>query len=654
MNLTGLDWLIVVGMLFIMLSGVWLSKGYMRSVADFLAAGRTAGRYVISMASGMAGLGAVSIVGTMEMNYIAGFSMTWWGFTTAVVVLFVTATGWVVYRFRETRALTLAQFFEMRYSRRFRIFAGFLAFLSGIINFGIFPAVGARFFIYFCGLPWHFNVLGVSVPTFPLIMVILLSISLYFVFSGGQVAVIITDFVQSVFVNFVFVAIVLLLFGMFRWNQIAEGLASAPANASLINPFHTSHVEDFNFWYFLIGVIGIVYSTMSWQGTQGYNSSAKSAHEAKMAAVLSNWRGFPQTIFLLFVPIVAYVVMHHTAFSDTASQVQSVLQHVSNKAIRSQLTVPLVLTKLLPPGFMGAFTAVMLAAFVTTHDTYLHSWGSIVIQDVVMPLRGRPFEPKQHIRYLRLAILGVALFIFFFSLLFQQSEYIFLFFAVTAAIFVGGSGAVIIGGLYWKYGTTAAAWAAMLTGSTISVAGIVLNQIYKDFPINGQWFWGIAMAASSLVYVLVSLIGKREPFNMDALLHRGKYAVEGERKVVASVRSRILETFGFGPEFTRGDKIIYAVTYAWIFFWFFVFVVGTIYNLAHDVPDSTWMSFWKVYTLINVVLAIVVLIWFTVGGVKDLREMAQVLKTMKRDDRDDGFVVDHRSRADALEQEVSA
>ncbi len=38
------------------------------------------------------------------MNYIAGFSMTWWGFTMSVVILVVTVSGWVIYRFRQTRA----------------------------------------------------------------------------------------------------------------------------------------------------------------------------------------------------------------------------------------------------------------------------------------------------------------------------------------------------------------------------------------------------------------------------------------------------------------------------------------------------------------------------------------------------------------------
>ena len=89
------------------------------------------------------------------------------------------------------------------------------------------------------------------------------------------------------FVNVVFVIILLFLFFQFSWTDIQDTLVSVPAEQSKINPFHTSEVENFNFWYFCIGVLGVLYGAMSWQGTQGYNASAKSAHEAKMGGVLT-------------------------------------------------------------------------------------------------------------------------------------------------------------------------------------------------------------------------------------------------------------------------------------------------------------------------------------------------------------------------------
>ena len=42
MNMAPLDWTIVVAVLGVMVAGVLLSRSHMRSVADFLAAGRTA------------------------------------------------------------------------------------------------------------------------------------------------------------------------------------------------------------------------------------------------------------------------------------------------------------------------------------------------------------------------------------------------------------------------------------------------------------------------------------------------------------------------------------------------------------------------------------------------------------------------------------
>ena len=687
-NLSFIDWLIVALVLAGMIYSVSMTKGLMKSVTDFLSAGRTAGRYVLSVSSGVAGLGAISIVMFMEMGFVAGFALSWWGLSQGIIILAITMSGWVIYRFRMTRSLTLAQFFEKRYSRNFRIFAGIVAFFAGIINFGIFPAVGAQFFINYCGLPESF----LGIPMYPLVMILLLGVALYFVYTGGQIAVIIADFFQGVFVTLVLFGIALFLFFNVSWDQVTESLEQTPLklareeiadlrledsfealtedeqnkkifdinnkyeNSSRINPFKTSHVEDFNFWYFLIGIIGVMYGTLGWQGSQGYNSSAKSAHEAKMGSVLAGFRGLPQGLFMFLVPVLVYVFMNHPDYQSVADSVNSSLASLSTDTLRSQMRAPFVLSEVLPVGLLGAFAALMLAAFISTHDTYLHSWGSIFIQDVIMPFREKPFDKDTHIKVLRYSIFGVAVFIFLFSLLFSQSQKIALYFAVTAAIFSGGCGAVIIGGLYWDRGTTAAAWTAMVVGAVIGVGGTLVKQVSSDWladpasyqtmksillflqNINGQEYWGIGMAASSLSYVTVSLAGPEKRMNMDKLLNRGKYSIDGEVKVVNEEPDLGWKIFGMGKEFTKTDKLIYIVNYAWTGMWTIVFIVGTIYNLSNPVSNSSWMAYWKYYIYINIVVCAVIIVWFTLGGFSDLRQMIKSLKSERRDHGDDGWV----------------
>ena len=63
------------------------------------------------------------------------------------------------------------------------------------------------------------------------------------------------------------------------------------------------------------------YGTLSWQGHQAYNSSAKSAHEAKMAAVLGDIRWKPQGLFIFLVPVLTIIFMNHFEFTYVADSV---------------------------------------------------------------------------------------------------------------------------------------------------------------------------------------------------------------------------------------------------------------------------------------------------------------------------------------------
>ena len=171
-----------------------------------------------------------------------------------------TPSGWVIYRYWQTRAMTFAQFFEMRHSRNFR--GSRTGRVQRIINYGIFPAVAARFFIALCGLPDAIAIGGFSLDTFPLLMAVMLATALVFVF-GGQIAVIVTHSLQGSFANVVFPVVIRYLLWPFL-SKIETALLAAPEGRSS-STLDLSREEN-NIWYWVITVIVLFYGMMSWQG----------------------------------------------------------------------------------------------------------------------------------------------------------------------------------------------------------------------------------------------------------------------------------------------------------------------------------------------------------------------------------------------------
>jgi SSS family solute:Na+ symporter len=335
------------------------------------------------------------------------------------------------------------------------------------------------------------------------------------------------------------------------------------------------------------------------------------------------------------------------------------------------MRVPVALAHALPVGLKGAFACIMFFAMLACDGSYMHSWGGILIQDIILPFRKRPFSPEQHIRLLRWSIVGVGVFAFLFGLFFNQTEYILMFFAITGSIFLGGSGCAVLGGLYWKKGTTAAAWTSMIAGSVLATGGIVLQQCWKSmqprlvtvfhdgcvhnylaqhpdkFPINGQIVGFIAMCAAILLYVTVSLLTRTTDFDMDRMLHRGRYASGAQSAgPVIPIRGgfRWGAVLGFDSEFSRGDKLISISVFAWSMFWFLVFVVGSIWYLWRPWSLETWGRYWFISSiLLPLLVGVITSVWLTWGGVRDLRRLFRDLRTSERNALDDGMVINHHN-----------
>lgn len=213
-----LDWCIVAGLWALLIAVLIYCQRYIKNSADFLAAGRCAGRYMLSISQGIAGFAVVNSVATFEMFYQAGFSSTWWAMLSAPLGLVLALVAWVTYRLRETRCFTLAQFFEVRYSRRFRVGAGILTWFSGIVNYGIFPAVSVRFFMFFCRLPEHYTFLGINWDVYAVLLTVAIATGALFAMFGGQVAIMVTDFLQGIFCNIAFIVFIFFIFNLGKWD----------------------------------------------------------------------------------------------------------------------------------------------------------------------------------------------------------------------------------------------------------------------------------------------------------------------------------------------------------------------------------------------------------------------------------------------------
>ncbi len=766
-----IDWLIVCIPLLIVGFIGFRTQRYVKGVSDFLTAGRVAGRYVVAVANGEAAMGLISLVAMFEMYYKSGFALSFWSAVAMPMSVLMALTGFCIYRFRETRAMTMGQFFGMRYSKSFRIFAAVLQSISGIINYAIFPAVGARFLIYFCGLPLKVYIFGYAFPTFALVMAGFLSIAVLIVMLGGQITIMVTDCVQGILSYPMYVIVVVYILVHFSWfDQMAPTLLNREPGKSMLNPYDISKLRDFNVFYVLVGIFGGILNRMSWSGNQGYNAAAATPHEQKMGNILGSWRSGFSVMMYILLAIAAYTFLNNSDFSKPANNVRNelsrkVMNDVADKAefaevrsqaeqylqtgeispamqirldqvaaednlqngnnknsdktpapkidhadplavvqtalksenrgeaksfgtIFNQMRVPMALKEMLPIGITGVFCAIMIFLLISTDTTYMHSWGSIIVQDVILPFRSEPFTPKQQLLLLRCVIAGVAIFAFLFSFLFGQIDYILMFFAITGAIYCGGAGPAIVFGLYWKRGTTAGAFGALIGGGAVAVGGIFAQKYWMDhiypflvnhgminavrwfletvskpfhpyivwtvtpdkFPINSMEFYLLSMLVALGLYFGLSFLTCRKPFNMDRMLHRGKYRREGTelQKEKLTVRNALKTLLGIDSQYTRGDKALTWSVFIYTFVWQFgSFVVLVIWNAFSPWPNSWWANWFLFYNIILAgAIGIVTTVWFTIGGTIDLSRMFKRLKEKEVNVLDDGRVVGHVSAED--------
>ena len=364
------------------------------------------------------------------------------------------------------------------------------------------------------------------------------------------------------------------------------------------------------------------------------------------------------------------------------------------RTVYNQMLFASGMREMLPAGMIGLFCLLMVLAMLSTDDSRIFGSALTVAQDVVMPLIKRSLSGKEHLRLLRWAAVFVGICFFIGSSFMAQLDYIRLFVTTMCIIWMGGCGPVMIFGLYSRFGTTAGAWTSLLTGLFMALFYVAVTQcwthIYQllikwgildevtsfievcsrpfepyivwrmspvKFPINANEYYFLTMLITLILYITVSFLNKREPFNLDRMLYRGKYNLDNKQveKVRWNWKSVWGNLIGITPEFSRGDKVI-----AWSIFGYsivFQFIISFVGVIIWNAFFWKWsMVEWGWYFLITTlvvpgIIAAIVAVWFGLGIIVDFRHFFRDIKNRKINELDNGRVEGNMSLADKKELE---
>lgn len=513
-HFTTLDLMVMGVPLVIVFVVALMMRRYLRSVADFLAASRCAGRYVMCVSAAEIGAGVAGLVGGWEVFQTTGFAIGFWSGYVGFIYFLLALTAVVGYRFRETRCLTFHQFFEVRYSKGLRVFSSFLNVFSGLFTFGIVPGVSAKFFVYFLGLPANLGFFGLTyasgapvlLPTFAVIMFFLLLFSLFFALSGGQISVMVTDCIEGVVSNVFYLVVAFALFTTISYSQMLYAFTNnVQAGKSLVNPFDIGGQQDFNYWYVILGLFSTLYFWRGGAWNAGFTAAGKSAHESKMAGIIGVWRGMAAGAMGFLIGAGAVMLLRHPDYADKAGQINGYLATLPTEQWQRMMRIPTALGLLLPSGARGALCAITLFGTLAGLGNSMQNFGSVLVQDVILPFRRRALNPQWHIFWLRTSMVVVGAFAFFVSWVWTPPDYLQLALAVISSLYLGGIGAVVWGGLYWRRSTSQGAWTAMIVGSGLSVLAWFLQTFWNKPPTEKG---GITTAHFSLNQWLVDRWGQ--------------------------------------------------------------------------------------------------------------------------------------------------
>ncbi len=500
MNIAPIDWLILgVSFVFFLALAIYLNS-LCKSVADYLVSGRKV-RLWLGMGAGIAGeVGLISIVGMCEQGYLKGFSFVLIGiFSMVIMVPLFGIFGFGIQRFRATKAMSVSQYVEMRYSRGLRILTGILNSSAGVLQMGIFPIVGAQFIRVLINAPEKTVWFGAQVPVAWIIMGLLLACTILFSLLGGYLALVVSNFLHMIITMAAVFAVLFHMVGQIGLQTLWSKLEAGRGLAGL-NPFAEQGDAYGMVWFLWLMTMSILLQFSYGPYLQKYASMDK-PRTVSLSFLIGSIFGNGRTFVIMAWGVGALAVFGTaTAAGYPANTWPSVV-------------TPLYLSQIVPPVMMGLLLTGLLWADISNTDQYLLSWSTSIVNDCICPFLKNPPNPKLHIRMVRITIVVLCVLFFFFGMLYEPTTSLWDYLWLCANI-IGGTGVIVVFGMYWRGAKTAGAYAAVAASVMLPLADLIARRIWLaqewTFPIKPEVTGLGTYAIAISLLILVSLCSSEQ------------------------------------------------------------------------------------------------------------------------------------------------
>ncbi len=558
--------IIVVYLSLIFLMGLYMRR-YVNDFSDFMIAGRNINLSLSVVTMLGTELGLVTVMYTAQTGVKGLFASFHIGLAAFLVTLVIGVTGFVIVKLRALEVKSIPEYYQLRFGKKVRILGAMLLVLGGILNMGLFLKVGAIFIQTIFGFE--------SASTLTVIMFILIVLVLIYTMSGGMISVIVTDYIQYVILSVGLLSAVFFSIYELGWINLFFLLESVELAESrdIYNPIDSMGPYYIS-WQVILGFV----SAVIWPTAITRALSIKSVKMVQYQYIWSSISFLIRFIIPCFLGICAFIYFNGNVGSNALA------------------LMPKYLSNILPIGLLGIVVAGMLAAFMSTHDSYLLCWSTIITNDIIEPLSNNKMSSKKKIMLTRLIIFVLGIYVFYWGMFYKGTDAIWDYLGITGAIYFTGAISVVVLGLYWSKASSTGAILALLGGLS-SILGLEPIRLSLGINIANPAIIGLLSLGFSLSLMIIgSLIfpDKNNKF----------MKVSSKCKKIEKNQDNILKKY-----YLIESLIVVILISSY---------VSYIFEISGLV---TWKFSWQVLFIVTIILFVLMFIRFTYGGFKDLKKI---------------------------------